>query len=702
VSVNVATELQFLDAIQGQGVTNNFPIWKVNNVQGGDDTVGRIDSTGLYHAPVSIPLLSATVSVSVGTSQDPNVSATSTVTITPAPTVTLTSPATSTSQSCTSSSPTPPACITAAQSGSANTLTFSANEMGGATNTILWSVAPVGGLGAPGGNAILGTISASGVYSPPATPPIGQTVTVIAAAQDSPTSAAALNVMISNYSTSSLKGQFAFSLSGRNASGNFFRAGSFAADGAGNLSSVAEDVSPAPSVPIPISSTGTYTVSLDGRGTLQFNDGLTPTTFDFVLVNGTQMQFIGFDSSGTASGQANAQDASTFSGVPQSALNGSYVFDFSGVNGSNALSHIGEFNADGAGNITQAAIDINDGGATTSPTIFGSRTVCTPPKNTTPTPPPSSSYSVSSNGRGTLTLNTYDSASCNAGPSYTFTFYVVTRGAAKFVGSQTVLSGTASALQVAGYTSQQAPNATFDVTALNGNYAFLLTGSDSGNPIATAGSFAANGAGCFTAGTGVLDENINGTVTAGLSFSPLSLSDPTCPGKAGKYTVASNGRGTITFATTGRTYNLVFYLGPVGNSTTAMVQETDPGIATDGNFALQQSASFTQASIEGNYAIETSGPSGASIVTTGQIATNGAGAATSGKLDINSGGTTLTSGQTVTGGAYTAPAANGRATLTLNPGALSYAAYVVSPTQVYLLELLPSGQPAAGTLLRQF
>ena len=53
---------------------------------------------------------------------------------------------------------------------------------------------------------------------------------------------------------------------------------------------------------------------------------------------------------------------------------------------------------------------------------------------------------------------------------------------AKFVGSDPVL-------QVGGYTSQQAPNAVFDATALNGNYAFLLAGSAPGGTIGTAGAF---------------------------------------------------------------------------------------------------------------------------------------------------------------------------------------------------------------------
>jgi hypothetical protein len=251
--------------------------------------------------------------------------------------------------------------------------------------------------------------------------------------------------------------------------------------------------------------------------------------------------------------------------------------------------------------------------------------------------------------------------------------------------------GTGTTQQVAGYTSQQAPNVQFNVTALSGSFAFLLAGSAPAGPIATAGSFVADGNGNIT--SGMLDENVNGTPATALPFQPSGTS-------AGSYTVASNGRGTVAFVTTGRTYSLVFYLGPVGTNTTAVFQETDSSITSDGNFTAQQSGPFTLASIAGNYAIATSGVSGAiSQTSTGQFGTNGAGLVTTGNIDTNTGGS-LTTGQAATG-SYTAPASTGRATLTLNSNTPNYAAYVVSPTQVYLVGIQP-GQLAAGALLRQF
>jgi hypothetical protein len=658
VSVNVVTTQQFQDSIQGG--TNNVTIWKVNSITGGNDTIGRIDSNGLYHAPTTIPS-PPTVTVTAVSFEDQNVFASASVAITPAPAVTITSPSA-------------PVTVSA---GSANVINFSASETGGSTEVILWYVGPVGGLGILGGNSTFGTISANGVYTPPPTPPIGQTVTVTAAAQDSPTSTATLAVTIAGYSISSLQGRYTFSLSGNNASGHFFRAGSFIADGAGGLNTVLEDVNTsANSTSSPIITTGAYTVGPDGRGTLKLNDGLSPANFNFVLVNGTQLQFIGVDSAETAIGQANAQNAGAFQNIPLSALSGTYIFDFSGVDGSKVLSQVGEFTADGSGHVTTGLLNVNDGGTLNQYLIDGTSTTivaCPNPSSSL------SSYAVSSNGRGTLTLTT-----CAGGPTLTLNFYVTSAGSAKFVGTDTVK-------QVAGYTLQQDPNASFNTAALNGGYSFLLAGSATSGPIATVGNFVADGNGNVT--SGVLDENLNGV--------PVSSVFQAASPSTEKYTVNPNGQGTLTFTTTGRTYTFVFYLAEVGSGSVAVIQETDAGITSDGSFNIQQGAPFTLSSLLGNFAIETSGISAAALqVTSGQFGSNGAGTIVSGAIDSNTGGTTITLGQAATG-TYSAPAATGRVTLTLTAGALTYVGYIVSPTQIYILGIQP-GELAEGAILRQF
>jgi hypothetical protein len=132
-----------------------------------------------------------------------------------------------------------------------------------------------------------------------------------------------------------------------------------------------------------------------------------------------------------------------------------------------------------------------------------------------------------------------------------------------------------------------------------------------------------------------------------------------------------------------------------------VIQETDTGIESNGNFSFQQGAPFALASLQGNYAIETSGVSAAALqVTTGQFGSNGAGTIVSGVIDTNTGGTTLALGQAATG-TYSTPAATGRVTITLTAGALNYVGYIVSPSQIYILGIQP-GELAAGAMLKQF
>jgi hypothetical protein len=623
VSVNVATSQQFQAALSGG--TNTKVTWQVNSITGGNDTFGLIDSNGLYHAPATVP--TTAVTVTVVSFEDQNLSASSSVTILPPPTVTI--------------SPTS-ATLTA---GTSSTLVFTGNVTGAPTTNVTWNVNNT-----LGGNSTFGTISATGVYTAPQTPPVGSTVTVTAVSSDFPLSTASATITISGYSQSSLQGQFAFSMSGKNASGPFFRAGSFAADGNGNLNGGLEDVNAgACGAASPISFAGTYTIATDGRGTLTFNDGCTPSTFSFVLVSNTQLQITGFDATGTASGQANLQDATFFNAA---GLVGTYVFDFSGVHGSAALSQIGEFTADGLGNITGGLRDTNDGGTITPQASFAG------------------SYQVNSNGRGTATFG-----------SQHFSFYIVSRGAAKFVGTDSVTAVGA----VAGLTTQQSPISSYDVTSLNGNIAFLLNGPVPNGSIATAGSFSADGNGDLV--SGVLDENVNGAATINSAIS------------GGTYAVSStNGRGTATFTTSGHTYNLVFYLTTTGN---AVVQETDSGRTSDGLLRQQQTAAFAMTSIQGNYEVQTTGlSSGSDQTIAGQVTSSGANAISTGALDINTAGT-LTPGEAVKG-TYSSPSAIGRSVLALNPSSdnRNFATYIIGPNQCIVVSI--DNRLAAGTLVRRF
>jgi hypothetical protein len=306
------------------------------------------------------------------------------------------------------------------------------------------------------------------------------------------------------------------------------------------------------------------------------------------------------------------------------------------------------------GNITNGLVDTNDGGTISSSVPF------------------TGSYVVNSNGRGTATFG-----------SLNFSFYIVSRGSAKFVetDSQTTVGA------VTGVTTQQFSNSGFDATSLSGNIAFLMAGPVPNGNIATAGSFSANGNGQI--GAGALDENVNGVAILNQPFSSVVPST---------YTVAGNGRGTATFTAASHAYSLVFYLSGPG---TAVVQEIDSGRTSNGSFLQQQSAAFSLTSIKGSYAVQTTGLSSTSAQTiTGQVSADGAGAISSGNLDVD---TTGTAASESVSGTYAAPAATGRATLTLNPSTdnRNFAVYIVNSTQAFVVGI-DAGRLASGAMYLRF
>ena len=142
-SVQVAGTQTFSAAVSN--TSNTVVTWKVNGVEGGDDIHGRIDSTGIYKAPAAVPS-PPTVTITAASAADATRSGSAMVTITgSAPsTATLTvSPVR--------------AALTTGQ-----TQAFTATGSGNAAISVTWEVDSI-----PGGNSSVGTVSATGVYSPP-------------------------------------------------------------------------------------------------------------------------------------------------------------------------------------------------------------------------------------------------------------------------------------------------------------------------------------------------------------------------------------------------------------------------------------------------------------------------------------------------------------------------------------------------------
>lgn len=270
---------------------------------------------------------------------------------------------TSTLLACGGSS-TPPAPGVAVSPATANvqeggTQQFTATVTNSSDMAVTWQVN-----GVAGGNSAVGTITSNGLYTAPDVIPSPASVTISAVLQAnsaiSGNSIATITTV--QFSNSSLKGTYVLTLTGIDLSGNSFNAvGAITADGNGNITGGEEDLNNvstgyklAPSV------TGTYSVTSDGRGTLNLIiPAILPKTFSYAFaiqaLNNAVLNEIDNNvviSSGNLEGQT--------SGAPQPS--GNYAFGFAG---SSAI--CGPLNSNGIFSMTSGSVggmqDANCGGS---------------------------------------------------------------------------------------------------------------------------------------------------------------------------------------------------------------------------------------------------------------------------------------------------------------------------------------------------
>ncbi|HKT24006.1 MAG TPA: hypothetical protein VJR04_05355 [Terriglobales bacterium] len=505
---------QFMATVTGS--TNTAVTWQVNGENGGDALIGTITSAGLYTAPNVLP--STTTVIITATSQaDTTKSASATVTLT-APAVTI--------------SINPPSVTLAA--GATQPFTPTITVTGSTNNAVNWSVN-----GVQGGDAIHGTIDTNGLYTAPLSPPrAGITVTATSQANTAFSASAPVTVQFGN---ASLNGTYVFFASrpdDSSGTGFFYRAGTFIADGQGNIKGGINDASAGSAGTL---GSGSYSIGADGRGSLTFADDGGTHKFAFSLTSNTRGQLIGFDTGLAISGFIRQQDPTAASAAPS----GSYVFGLSGDNLGPAAA---------VGQIT-----------------FGSTVTGTEDSNTNGTVMTGTgltgSMNVGTGGRGTLQLNTSN-----------FAVYIIDASTLVLVDIDAAgarLAGTA-----------YAQSGTFTTASL-GTSAYLLSGVTSGTApqaYGQAGRFDTNNAGGFRGG--VFDSN-----TAGAS--PV-VNSPF--GSSAAYTLDSTGRGTISNGTS----NFIFWLASPkqgvilqsdpGNVATGLILQQQIGIpSVTGGFALANS-----------------------------------------------------------------------------------------------------------------
>lgn len=227
--------------------------WQVDGVTGGNSTVGTIDATGLYTAPVAVPS-PAVVTVTAVSHADPTQTATAQVTIVAASSVQV--------------SVTPGTVLVDA----GKTQQFRANVLGSKNTAVTWQVN-----GVAGGNATVGTIDDNGMFTAPTAVPSPGTVTVtaVATADATRTATAAASILDASSQAPQMKGRWVFRVEGV----FYSTIGSFVTDGKGTITQGQEDNGTGE---IPL--TGTYSLAADGSGSasLQLADGSTQM-LQFVL-----------------------------------------------------------------------------------------------------------------------------------------------------------------------------------------------------------------------------------------------------------------------------------------------------------------------------------------------------------------------------------------------------------------------------------
>ena len=448
------------------------------------------------------------------------------------------------------------------------------------------------------------------------------------------------------FTNANLTGAFAFSYTGTD--GGFLAvAGSFQADGNGNITSGMEDINSGLGIATNAAVSGTYTVRADGRGSATLKSPAGDTVIDFVLVSGGHALVTRFDSNATGSGTIDQQTSSAFSNT---ALAGQFAFSLTGIDSvGNPLGVAGTFTSDTAGNITSGIDDSNDSGAVVT------------------NDPMTGSLPVASNGRGTATINTVRGTS-------TFAFYVVDSTHLKLVETDTT-----SSLSLGGEAFRQ--TGPFSNASANGPFAFTLAGADllSAGPFAAGGVLTADGAGTITSGTE--DFNDVGLVTTNV-------------GLTGNYSIAANGRGTLSIVTGSGTFNFIIYPSSAG----ILVLETDIDFLTAGT-ALQQTPPFSASSLSGTYGMNFTGATAnGELDSVAEFTADGA-SKFNGIIDLNNVGA-ITFGQPLSG-VFTI-SSNGRSTVTLQTslGTQNMAFYSVSGTRALFIEL-DNDLVAAGEIRHQ-
>jgi hypothetical protein len=528
-------------------------------------------------------------------------------------------------------------------------------QAGGGTAPYTWAVAT--GSTLPAGLTLSGAGLLSGTPTKQATSTFGITVTDNEAPPASLTETFSLTVT-GPVGLALLKGNYAFKFSGFNSKGAVVIAGSFAADGDGNISNGVEDFNSIQGPPANHTFTGKYTLGGDDRGQLIFSSLTGSPTYAFAIdTTGVEGRLVEFDASGTrGSGEIVQQTVST---CGASTITGDYAFELSGS--AAAVSGIslagpammaGRFTATPPGGGAPGSLGLGEMDANTPGLVTNGGTVGIGVSGTYQT--------TTQTARCTLTLQP-DSL-----PSSTFSVYPISATRSFLVETDAVSSTEPFVLT--GEIDQQVGYPFAGTSALSAPSAGGTVGQFSGDggntyvPDVAVVLFAPS-AGNFT---------LSGVDNEGGAFSPFNDNST--------FTIDASGRAAVVgfdFTAYVINTNEVFFLSTTLN---------DPVI---GHLKPQSAGPFDATTIKGTFFEGTLAPAASAVSDFSGVITLANTNSTSGTITGTQDTTTSTANtaaQTVTGTYGSIGSATGIGTFTLTaPSAVSGSLIVVSPTHVVLV-----------------
>jgi hypothetical protein len=345
-----------------------------------------------------------------------------------------------------------------------------------------------------------------------------------------------------SFSRASLKGQYVIAQTGTgvNTAGTsadpFSETIVFTADGAGNLQVTVDDFNQDGQFlnPPTLPETGSYIITSDGTGSITVGG----SSYAITMIDDGHFYVMQQDSGATSSGYGELQDTAAFTAAPS----GAYVFKAHRQSGSSRVGGI---------TITGGAIsgteDLLDLGITSnSVAVTSSVSMSTP----------------DSSGRGSFAL--IDGTA--------FNYYVVSSGKFHFMANN-------GSLEIG---MAEAQSGTFSLATLSAGTSYVFGSAGDTN---VSGAQAIHSAGVFT-------SDGNGNITAGaVDYVQDTTVNPNLTVSSGTYTLAGNGRGTLSLTLAGGTISpQIFWMV---NSSRAYFLVNSGTAVEDGIYTLQTGTSIT-------------------------------------------------------------------------------------------------------------